>query len=131
MNKINLWPTTRRGWLYVPLTLAAALMAATFLLWSPAQASQRTRAAGTVAPDFQAIALDGQAIHLADYAGRSVLLNFFSTTCNVSADAVVNINALLRERPDLVIFSIKYQSGQRGRNSGLGPTARHKIPARR
>ena len=38
-------------------------------------------AAGTLAPDFAAIAPDGSPVHLSDYQGKIVVLDFWSTWC--------------------------------------------------
>jgi peroxiredoxin len=66
----------------------------------------QARAAGTVAPDFQAVSVTGEAVQLAAYRGRPVLLNFFSTNCEVSARAVANLNRLHTQRPDVVILAV-------------------------
>jgi peroxiredoxin len=36
---------------------------------------------GKTAPDFELKALDGKTIHLSDYKGKAVLLNFWATWC--------------------------------------------------
>ncbi len=36
---------------------------------------------GTPAPDFAAVALDGSTVHLSDYKGKTVVLDFWSTWC--------------------------------------------------
>ncbi len=38
-------------------------------------------AAGTPAPDFAAVAPDGSTVHLSDYKGKTVVLDFWSTWC--------------------------------------------------
>lgn len=106
MTHHSFWPSHRRGWLYLGLTLSAIAMAATFGIWSPKELSQRARASGTSAPDFRAMTTAHQIVRLSAYRGQPILLNFFSTTCSVSAEAVANLDALQRARPDLVVLSI-------------------------
>src|SRR5690349_15186402 len=36
---------------------------------------------GQTAPDFELATLDGKKIHLSDYRGKAVLLNFWATWC--------------------------------------------------
>lgn len=104
--KLNFWPTSRRGWLGVGLNLAAIAIMLTFLFYSPTRLSMRVFAAGASAPDFQRPALSAEILQLSAYRGRPVLLNFFSTDCDFSAQVVANINALHTLRPDVVILSI-------------------------
>lgn len=64
----------------------APLTAASFKFTLPAGAHLPTPppallAAGTVAPDFAATAPDGSQVHLSDYKGKTVVLDFWSTWC--------------------------------------------------
>jgi len=112
----SFWPQGKIAWVRVVLTLAAIGMAASFLIplrfapgtivWSPYLYLARARAAGTIAPDFQAATPDGQVIQLSAYRGRPILLNFFSTDCPWSQGAVENINAMLESRPDVIVLSV-------------------------
>ena len=49
---------------------------------SPAKSSDTGNSLkGKVAPDFALTSLDGKTIHLSDYRGKAVLLNFWATWC--------------------------------------------------
>ena len=43
--------------------------------------SASTQMKGDVAPDFTLQSLEGQTVHLSDYRGKAVLLNFWATWC--------------------------------------------------
>lgn len=112
----------------VPWILLAALMviAAFLLLPVPrgfrAGAPATARAAsddwtGKAAPDFTLSTLDGQRIHLSDYRGRVVLLNFWATwcaPCRVEMPWLTEFDARYRAR-GLTILGISVDDAGRRR----------------
>jgi peroxiredoxin len=60
---------------------------------------------GQIAPDFTVS--DGAAtVHLADYRGRVVLLNFWATWCAPCIEEMPSLLALHHEQPDLAIIAV-------------------------
>jgi peroxiredoxin len=53
--------------------------------------------AAGAAPDFTRAALDGSPIHLADYRGKVVLLNFWATWCTPCLDEIPAFNRWQRK----------------------------------
>ncbi len=66
---------------FVRTTALAALLALPLATASAANVKATAPAAGRLAPDFTRKGLDGQSIHLAQYRGKVVLLNFWATWC--------------------------------------------------
>jgi len=48
---------------------------------SPNQPLNPAASKGRIAPDFALATPDGKIVHLSDYRGKAVLINFFGTTC--------------------------------------------------
>jgi peroxiredoxin len=48
---------------------------------SPNQPLNPVASKGRIAPDFALATPDGKIVHLSDYRGKAVLINFFGTTC--------------------------------------------------
>jgi peroxiredoxin len=63
----------------VVVVVAGMLLAGRFLTKGPDANLSALR--GSVAPDFALQSLDGKTIHLSDYKGKAVLLNFWATWC--------------------------------------------------
>jgi cytochrome c biogenesis protein CcmG, thiol:disulfide interchange protein DsbE len=60
---------------------------------------------GHPAPDFTLS--DGvTSVHLANYRGRVILLNFWATWCGPCVEEIPSLLALHRDRPDLAILAI-------------------------
>jgi peroxiredoxin len=60
---------------------------------------------GKVAPDF--IVSDGTStVHLADYHGKIILLNFWATWCAPCVHEMPGLLELHRDRPDLAILAV-------------------------
>jgi len=65
----------------------------------------RPEQTGKVAPDFTVS--DGTSkVHLADYRGKVVLLNFWATWCAPCVEELPGLLQLHRERPDIAILAI-------------------------
>jgi len=66
----------------VLVAITALIFAAAHRLRRPAtQSLNPFKSIGHQAPDFVLSTADGKAIHLSDYRGKTVLLNFFGDTC--------------------------------------------------
>jgi peroxiredoxin len=66
---------------------------------------------GQVAPDFNVS--DGtSAIHLANYRGQVVLLNFWASWCGPCVEELPGLLELHRERPDLAILAVSIDTDQ-------------------
>jgi peroxiredoxin len=63
----------------VVVVVAGMLLAGRFLTKGPDANLSQLR--GSAAPDFALQSLDGKTIHLSDYRGKAVLLNFWATWC--------------------------------------------------
>lgn len=57
-------------------------------------------ASGASAPDFTLPALDGTTVHLSDYKGKVVLIDFWSTTCDPCLAAMPHIVDLYKKQKD-------------------------------
>ncbi|MGH9649471.1 MAG: TlpA family protein disulfide reductase [Terriglobales bacterium] len=75
------------------LVLAIVILAVTFMLWMGRRMAGPPRPGGVKgnalvgevrgqqAPDFELRSIDGRTIHLSDYRGKAVVLNFWATYC--------------------------------------------------
>ena len=59
-----------------------------------------------LAPDFTLRDLDGEVVHLSDYRGRTVLLNFWATWCPPCRAEIPSFAKYAREHPDVVVLGI-------------------------
>ncbi len=67
---------------------------------------------GSIAPDFVLAGYDGRAIRLADYRGKTVLLNFWATWCTTCAEEMPDMQRLASEHPDdLVVLAVNQAEG--------------------
>src|SRR5579885_3622036 len=64
----------------VAIVVALMLVAGVRMAHRPKQ-SGSSQMKGDVAPDFALQSLDGKTVHLSDYRGKAVLLNFWATWC--------------------------------------------------
>jgi peroxiredoxin len=73
------------------VVLVVVIAAVALMLWvgvrqsrsgSPFAGPVSTMEVGKTAPDFALSALDGQTVHLSDYRGKAVVLNFWATWCD-------------------------------------------------
>ena len=82
---INGKATPQQEILFSHWTLNKAIPA-TLLAWAPPSGSKpysepKMLAVGTPAPDFAVLAPDGKTVHLSDYKGKVVVLDFWATWC--------------------------------------------------
>lgn len=69
-------------------------------------------AVGEAAPDFTLQTLHGQAVHLADYRGKTVVVNFWASWCPPCREEMPEFEALFRERRaagDFVLLALDYR----------------------
>ncbi|MGC9225107.1 MAG: TlpA family protein disulfide reductase [Terracidiphilus sp.] len=81
------------------------LFLAPFALLVACNRGSRPSQTGVTAPDFTLS--DGTTtIHLADYRGKVVLLNFWATWCMPCVEEMPSLLALHHEQPNLVILAV-------------------------
>jgi len=118
-------------YLVVAATLPAVLLAllAVVLLWrSPVPAAGTV---GSVAPDFTLVDLDGQTIHLSDFRGRPVVVNFWASWCGPCIEEFPLLRAAAERHASagLVVIGVVYQDRSEAarafmaRNDGSWPAA--------
>jgi peroxiredoxin len=69
-------------------------------------------AVGEAAPDFALRTLDGQTVRLADYRGKTVVVNFWASWCPPCRQEMPEFEALYRERQaagDFVVLALDYR----------------------
>jgi len=99
-------------------------VAALFVWMTPRAAARETRAAcdglrrepsnpalgeiPVLAPDFTAIGHDGKPVHLSDFRGKVVLLNFWASWCNVCKAEKPSLSAMTKElaQDDFVVLTV-------------------------
>ena len=74
------------------MVLVVVIVAVALMLWVGVRQSRTGKSAlavpgaameiGQPAPDFELSTLDGKAVHLSDYRGKAVVLNFWATWCD-------------------------------------------------
>ncbi|HWN97332.1 MAG TPA: TlpA disulfide reductase family protein [Methylomirabilota bacterium] len=73
--------------------------------------------AGIAAPDFEIKTLDGKAIRLSDYRGKTVLLHFWSTTCGPCIGEFPQMTKALRpmlqRRKDLIVLAVSLDDNRK------------------
>ena len=52
---------------------------------------------GSLAPDFEAATPDGKTVHLSDYKGKVVILDFWATWCGFCLDAMPHLESVYRQ----------------------------------
>ncbi len=74
--------------------LIIALLCASILFYVSLRA-QRTIAVGNTLADFALASVDGHILHLHDFRGQVVLLNFWATFCQACAAEMPSLNGLV------------------------------------
>jgi peroxiredoxin len=67
---------------------------------SPGASGGASDQGGASAPDFTLPGLDGSTVHLSDYKGKVVLLDFWSTTCDPCLAAMPHLVDLYKKRKE-------------------------------
>ncbi len=67
---------------------------------------------GSVAPDFSLSGLDGAAVNLSDYRGRTVVLNFFATWCGPCRAEMPDLQAVYGELHDHGMVLVAVNQGE-------------------
>ena len=69
--------------------------------------------------DFELRDLKGNAVHLSDFGGKTVLLNFWTTWCTACQPELATLNELQKKHPnDLVILGISLDSDSDASDAG-------------
>lgn len=103
------WPPLAR--IAVVLALFAAVGMAIWALQggiSPARGAPRI---GTAAPSFTLENADGQKASLADYRGKTVIINFWATWCPPCKSEMPAINAAAKANPNVAVLAVDLQEG--------------------
>jgi len=61
---------------------------------------------GVAAPDFEAVALDGKKVRLADYRGRRLVIHVFSDWGDTVQKDAAHLDQLVREHPDVAALAM-------------------------
>jgi cytochrome c biogenesis protein CcmG/thiol:disulfide interchange protein DsbE len=86
-------------------TIRTAALLLSLLTVAGCDRGDHPRALGRPAPDFTVS--DGtQSVHLADYRGKIVLLNFWATWCAPCIEELPSLQALHQELPQVVVIAV-------------------------
>ena len=85
--------------------LSVALLCLPLAVVSACDRGARPGLTGQLAPDFT-VSDDSSTVHLADYRGKVVLLNFWATWCAPCIREMPGLQQLHSDRPDLAILAV-------------------------
>jgi len=84
-----------------------ALFLVLALLSSGCDRGSRPAQVATAAPDFT-ITDGNRTIHLRDFRGKTVLLNFWASWCPPCIEELPSLNALQQQMPQLVVLGVNF-----------------------
>lgn len=64
---------------------------------------------GQQAPDFEATLADGTTVHLSDYRGKVVLLNFWASWCEPCVEEMPTLIEIAENQPEAVVLAINFE----------------------
>lgn len=67
---------------------------------------------GQQAPDFEATLADGTTVHLSDYRGKVVLLNFWASWCEPCVDEMPTLIEIAENQPEVVVLAINFEEDE-------------------
>jgi peroxiredoxin len=91
------------------ISLALALISGIILLTACAGGNGQVLTINSPAPDFQLKDLDGQSVSLGSFLGKTVLINFWATTCPPCVGEMPHLQDLYNswvKRNDVVLLTI-------------------------
>lgn len=101
-GKASAAPSQRPAWkrriMAWTLVFFAALMA--FVVMIPDSSASASLKVGEMAPDFEAIGLDGKSLSMADLKGRPLVINFWATWCAPCRQEMPEFEAVLAQHKD-------------------------------
>lgn len=84
---------------------------AVWLLQGGFTSADRVPRPGSTAPNFTLQDTRGRSVSLADYHGKTVLLNFWATWCPPCRSEMPAIDAVARSHPNVVVLAVDLQEG--------------------
>ena len=94
--------------------IAAAISAVVLVIWKfdgATPSAAEVPRIGSVAPDFTLQDTRGQIVQLADYRGKTVLMNFWATWCPPCQAEMPAIDQVARANPNLVVMAVDVAEG--------------------
>lgn len=64
---------------------------------------------GQQAPDFEATLADGTIVHLSDYRGKVVLLNFWASWCEPCVEEMPTLIEIAENQPEVVVLAVNFE----------------------
>jgi peroxiredoxin len=87
--------------------------------------------ANRTAPDFELATLDGKKIRLSQYKGKTVVLNFWTTTCQPCLEempSIAELSKVLAARKDVVVLTVSTDATREPVTGALSSLLREKPP---